>query len=95
MQPYSRRNQSTYMGGLEENIGQPFTRLITLLNCVRGIRQDKGSMVRQGLYRMNRISLRKLVLRMGLVWDWLLTLGEPMSKRSLHNFTIDFNLKPN
>jgi hypothetical protein len=22
------------------------------------------------------------------------TLGEPMAKRSLHNFTIDFNLKP-
>ena len=34
---------STYMGGVGENIGQRYTPLITLANCVRGIAEDGGT----------------------------------------------------
>jgi hypothetical protein len=34
---------STYMGGVGENIGQRYTPLITLADCVRGTVKDRGT----------------------------------------------------
>jgi len=35
--------ESTYMGGVGENIGQRYTPLITLADCVRGTVKDRGT----------------------------------------------------